>query len=165
MILHICATLVQLTVLSAGADAGDSYKDAHKQMTETGKPMVVMVGADWCGPCQNMKKSVLPQVRKHGLFRKVSFAMVNVDREQKLAEQITGGGPIPQLVVYRKTRKGWSRRKLVGSQSVETVEKFIQEELAENRADRKSKSAHPAKDPAASPEKTQSSAVKVSQSR
>jgi thioredoxin-like negative regulator of GroEL len=165
MMLHVCATLVQLTVLASGNEGGETYKEAHRQMTETGRPLVVMVGADWCGPCQNMEKKILPQVRKHGLFRKVSFAVVNVDREQKLAEQLTGGGPIPQLVLYRKTRKGWFRRKLVGSQSVEDVEKFIKEELVENRAKGKGKTKNPAKDSPAPSEKSRTTeAVKVSRS-
>jgi thioredoxin-like negative regulator of GroEL len=165
MMLHVCATLVQLTVLASGSEATDTYTAAHRQMVETGRPLVVMVGADWCGPCQNMKKKILPEVRKHGLFRKVSFATVNVDREQKLAEQLTGGGPIPQLVIYRKTGKGWLRRKLVGSQSVEDVEKFIKEEIAQSKAEGKAKTKNPAKDSPAPADKSRTTeTVKVSRS-
>jgi hypothetical protein len=79
----------------------------------------------------------LPRVREHGLLRKVVFAMVNPDREGELANQITGGGPVPQLVMFRKTAKGWVRKKLIGGQSVETVEEFIKEGLASDKADRK----------------------------
>jgi thioredoxin-like negative regulator of GroEL len=157
MMLHFCVTLIQLTALASGTEAGDSYKEAHRQMTATGKPLVVMVGTDWCGPCQAMKKTVLPKVREHGLFRKVSFAMVNADREQELAQQITGGGPVPQLILYRKTRKGWFRQKLIGSQSVETVEKFIQDGLAQEQSKRKTKSGDAAKDTAATPKKSKKS--------
>ena len=77
-----------------------------------------------------MKKTILPRVREHGLFRRVTFALVNPDRDGELANEITGGGPIPQLVMFRKTAKGWVRKKLVGGQSVETVEEFINEGLA-----------------------------------
>ncbi|MBN2577996.1 MAG: thioredoxin family protein [Pirellulales bacterium] len=159
MMLHFCTALVQLTVMASGTDTGESYAAAHQKMIDTGKPLVVMVSTEWCGPCQTMKKTVLPKVRRHGLFRKVSFAMVDADREQKLARQITKGGPVPQLVIYRKTRKGWFRRKLVGSQSVEAVEKFIKEELAECRAERKNKSDDQAEESVAAPKKAQTNAA------
>ena len=77
-------------------------------------------------PCQVMKKTVIPQVRKRGLLRKVAFAIVNPDRDRDLADQLTGGGPVPQLVMYRKTTKGWCRQALVGGQSVEAVEAIHQ---------------------------------------
>ena len=109
-----------------------SYAQAHQETIETGKPMVVMVGADWCGPCQTMKKQVLPEVRRHGVLKQVSFASVNTDREAALAKKITGGGPIPQLIMFRRTRTGWLRRKLLGRQSVKSVEKFINEGLTED---------------------------------
>ena len=99
--------------------------------------MVVMVSTDWCPPCQMMKKTVMPRVRERGLLRKVAFAMVNPDRDGELAEQLTGGGPIPQLVMFRRTRDGWIRRKLIGGQSVETVEEFISEGLAQDAAAKK----------------------------
>ena len=123
----------------AEAESDESYTEAHRLTVKTGKPLVVMVGADWCGPCQNMRRAILPRVREHGLFRKVAFAHVNVDREKELATQITGGGAVPQLVMYRKTKDGWSQRKMIGAHSVEEVEKFINEGLAmdadENRAE------------------------------
>jgi len=118
-----------LYVMLAAA-GGETYADAHRETNETGKPMVVMVGADWCGPCQSMKSEVLPQVRRHGLLRRVSFAVVNVDREPELVQTLTGGGPIPQLVMFRKAADGWKRRKLIGMQSVTQVEQFINEGLA-----------------------------------
>ena len=47
--------------------------------------------------------------------------------------KLTGGGPVPQLVMYRKTPNGWLRRKLIGGQSVEAVEEFINEAVARTR--------------------------------
>jgi thiol-disulfide isomerase/thioredoxin len=81
--------------------APETYAEAHRTTVKTGKPMVVMVSTDWCPPCQVMKKKILPRVRQRGLLRKVAFAMVNPDRDGELAEKITGGGPIPQLVMFR----------------------------------------------------------------
>ena len=110
------ATVLQASILMTGAD---SYTTAHKVTTKTGRPMVVLVGADWCAACVEMEKKVVPKVRRRGLLRRVAFAVVNLDRQKKLGRQLTGGGPIPQLVMYRKTSKGWRRRRLVGGQGME----------------------------------------------
>jgi thioredoxin-like negative regulator of GroEL len=137
----LLATIVQAAILGTGAEAAseakETYDVAQRTTTETGKPMVVMVTTDWCAPCQTMKKTVLPRIREHGLLRKVAFAIVNPDRERKLAEELIGEGPIPQLVMFRKKGDGWVRKNLVGGQSVETVEEFIKEGLASDAAERK----------------------------
>jgi thiol-disulfide isomerase/thioredoxin len=140
MTLTLCAAIMQTVLLVSPTDTAENYADARKQVTETGKPMVVMVGTDWCGPCQAMKKNILPKVREHGLLKKVAFALVNADRDSELAKELTGGGPVPQLVMYCKTDRGWRRRILVGGQSVEQVEKFIKEGLASNESDQKDES-------------------------
>ena len=136
MTLTLCAAVMQTVLLaSPAADSSETYAEARRQITETGRPMVVMVSTDWCGPCQSMKRNVLPKLRERGLFKRVAFAQVNADRDSELAKELTGGGPVPQLVMYRRTERGWIRRKLIGGQSVEKVEQFIKEELASDEAD------------------------------
>ncbi len=134
------ATLVQVSIFAANAD---TYAAAHHMATETGKPMVVMIGTEWCKPYQKMERTVLPQLRKHGLLKKVAFAVVNPDRERALVKKLTGGGPIPQLLMFRKTPKGWKRRKLVGGQSIHTVEKFINQGIALDDTSRKTAPGKP----------------------
>jgi hypothetical protein len=127
-------TFLALWSAALGADNSDNYAEAHRQAMQTGQPIVVMVSTEWCAPCQVMKKTVIPQVRQRGLLRRVLFAVVNPDRDHELATQLTGGGPVPQLVMYRKTPDGWMRRKLIGGQSVESVETFINQGIAEDEA-------------------------------
>jgi thioredoxin-like negative regulator of GroEL len=110
-----------------GAGDGESYAEAHQTTMKTGKPMLVMVSTEWCPACQVMKRRILPQIRERGLLSRVVFATVNPDQEGELSRQLIGSGPIPQLVMYRKTPRGWIRRVLIGSQSVEQVEQFINE--------------------------------------
>ena len=40
--------LIALCSVALGANDADTYAAAHKKTMETGKPMVVMVGTDWC---------------------------------------------------------------------------------------------------------------------
>ncbi|MEN6449775.1 MAG: thioredoxin family protein [Thermoguttaceae bacterium] len=151
----LCATVVQTVLLLTGAEANapakddtpaaesrasaaDSYAEAHRAAVKTGKPIVVLVSTNWCAPCQTMKKHILPHVRARGFFKRVAFAVVNPDENSELAEQLTGGGPIPQLVMFRKSPDGWVRQKLVGGQTEEAVEDFIKEGLASDDSARKS---------------------------
>lgn len=135
----LCAAVLHSALILAGTDTAgaETYAEAHRSTVETGKPLVIMVGTDWCQPCQTMKRTVLPQLRKRGFFQKIAFALVNPDRDGKLVEELTGGGPVPQLVMFRKTSKGWMRRKLVGGQSEEAVERFIKEGLAADEKEKK----------------------------
>ncbi len=140
--------LLQVSVLATGAE---TYADAHRITAETGQPMVVMVGADWCPACQAMEQNIIPQVRQRGILRRVAFAIVNVDRERELATQLTAGGPIPQLIVFHQTTTGWRRRVLIGGQTVETVESFIGEAVQANVAVAPKPQAKPDAKPAAGP--------------
>ena len=140
-------TFIAFCSLVVGANDADSYAEAHQATMKTGRPMLVMVSTDWCAPCQMMKKSIIPKVMQRGLLSRVAFAVVNPDRDRELAQQLTGGGPVPQLVLYRKTPEGWMRRKLIGGQSVEAVEEFVNEGIAGNAAEGKAAAEKPSSTP------------------
>jgi thioredoxin-like negative regulator of GroEL len=123
--------LAALMHLPLSADPSDTYEEAHRQTMETGRPMVVMVGAEWCPACKQMENTVIPQARKRGLLARVAFALVDLDRDRDLGRKLTAGGPIPQLIAFHRTPDGWRHRKLIGGQTLEQVEEFINEELAE----------------------------------
>ena len=131
------AVVLQAAVLATG---GNTYSDAHKQSAETGRPIMILIGADWCPACQTMKNSAMPEVRRRGLLKKVEFAVINTDQEKALARQMMAGGSIPQLVMYRKTASGWKRKILTGAQSPENIEAFInstvEAQAASNAEDR-----------------------------
>ncbi len=121
--------LVVLVGLSTLASGSDSYADAYRQTTETGRPMVVLVSAEWCGACKTMERDVIPKVRQQPLFRRISFARVDLDRQRTLGRKLTRGGPIPQLLMFRRTGDGWRLSRLRGGQNVRTVEAFIDQGL------------------------------------
>lgn len=122
-------SLVMIALCSAavGASDGETYTEAHQASMKSGKPMLVMVSTEWCPACQVMKRRIMPQIRERGLLKRVVFASVNPDQDSELSQQLIGSGPIPELVMYRKTPRGWVRSVMIGSQSVETVEQFINE--------------------------------------
>lgn len=136
------AAILQLPLLVST----ESYAEAHQQTLQTGRPMVVMVGAEWCPACKAMEANVIPQIRKGGLLRRIAFALVDMDRDGEIGRKLTAGGPIPQLIVFRKTAEGWKNRRLIGNQPIETVEEFINQDVAANEAEHAAaKKAAPAK--------------------
>jgi len=126
-------TILQLPLLVST----ESYEEAHRQTLQTGRPMVVMVGAEWCPACKAMESNVLPEMRNRGLLRRVAFALVDLDRDGEIGRKLTAGGPIPQLIVFRKTADGWKNRRLIGNQSIEAVEEFIDQDVAASEAEQK----------------------------
>jgi len=128
------AAIVHVSLLAGGES---TYAQAHKITSETGKPMVVLVSAKWCPACQTMKDNVMPQVTRKGILGRVSYTVVDLDKERKLGSQLTKGGPIPQLIMYRKGRDGWLRRRLIGGQSVTSVSKFIDQGIKLDEEEKK----------------------------
>lgn len=118
------AAMMQTAVM-AMPDQSYNYADAYRAAIDEGKPLVVLVGADWCPACEQMKHSVIPQVASSGALDRVAFACVNTDRQRLLTEKLLTGSLIPQLVVYVKTPEGWKRQQLTGAQNASTVAQLI----------------------------------------
>ncbi len=93
--------------------AANTYAAAYQDTQDSGKPLVVLVGASWCPACQSMKTSTMPAVAAQGGLSKVAFAYVNVDAQHDLAGQLMEGGMIPQLIMYEKTADGWKLNRLI----------------------------------------------------
>jgi thioredoxin-like negative regulator of GroEL len=126
------ALLLNISALTTG---NQTYEQAYNTaVNDSSRPLVVLVGADWCPACQQMKTSILPQVQQQGALNNVAFAMVNVDRESKIAKELMEGGSIPQLVMFVKTDKGWSRQQLTGNQSVSAVSGFVAQGVSTARS-------------------------------
>jgi thiol-disulfide isomerase/thioredoxin len=122
MVHFTLTVLLQAATLTAG---GIDYDAAYRQTTETGRPLVVLVGADWCPGCRQMKNTAMPEVEKRGGLNDVSFAYVNTDKQSDLAGKLMKGGSIPQLIIYHKTDSGWQRQQLTGAHAPGEIEAFI----------------------------------------
>jgi|SRR5688572_542325 len=118
----IVSTIIHVSLMAA---PGQSYTDAHQAHLETGRPLVVLVGAEWCPACRTMKQSTIPQAQQQGVLSGVAFAQVNTDQQPDLARKLMRGGSIPQLIVYHKSATGWQRRELLGAQSVSAISRLI----------------------------------------
>ncbi len=128
------SVLLQVSVVAAAPQT--SYEQAFQQSTETGQPLVVLIGADWCPSCQVVKREILPKLRRQGSFEGVAFATVDSDHERKLAAKLMSGTKIPQLIVYEKNDQGWVRRQLTGRYNLERVATFLNRAGTTNVASR-----------------------------
>ncbi len=126
MTAFLLATLTALTPLSH-----TSYREAYKEALESERPLIVLIGAQWCPHCHVMKPRVTAELAKNGTAQRVVFAYVDLDRQPALARQLMSGNSVPQLVSYQKVATGWRRRNLTGSQSAATVSQFIGQSLTE----------------------------------
>ncbi len=115
--------LLQAAAVAAG---GQDYATAHRETNETGRPLVILVGAEWCPGCRQMKYSAIPEVAKRGGLSKVSFAYVNTDEDHQLASKLMQGNSIPQLIMFHKTETGWKRTQLTGAHAAGDIEAFLE---------------------------------------
>ncbi len=116
--------LLQAAAVAAG---GQDYATAYKETQESGRPLVVLVGAEWCPGCRQMKHSAIPELEKQGGLANVAFAYVNTDEDSRLASQLMQGSSIPQLILYHKTEDGWKRQRLIGARAPSEIQSFIEE--------------------------------------
>ena len=114
--------VLQAAVLAGGAQP---YDAAFQQAQENNRPLLVLVGADWCPGCVTMKRNVMPRMAQNGKLRNVNFAEVNTDMDPAVASRLMRGGSIPQLIVFAKTPRGWYREQITGATSEAGVQALI----------------------------------------
>ncbi len=118
----VLAAVIQVSVLPANPQ---DIEQAYTRSLQSGKPLVVLIGATWCRACVTMKKATLPALAQAGRMRHVEYAYVDVDRRPKLANHLARGTAIPQLIRYDRVAGGWRAHYLVGARKPEVVSRFL----------------------------------------
>ena len=96
---------LQVAVLGA---SNEDYIAAYARTVQTGRPLVVLLGADWCPGCRVMKGKVMPEVAKSGGLEGVEYVYVDIDRQQELGRKLSRAEAIPQLICFIRTPQGWA---------------------------------------------------------
>lgn len=125
----LALTVALQAVLLAAPE--QDYSAAYQKSLDSGRPLVVLLGADWCPACLTMKNSILPQITQQGGLKEVEFTYVDIDRQSKLAEVLARARSIPQLIRFERRPSGWVSGMLLGAQSPEKVTSFVKGEAAE----------------------------------
>lgn len=106
-----------------------SYATARAQADMTRRPLLVLVGANWCPACRVMKHATLSRMREDGQLKNVHYATVDVDAEPQLAAKLMQSSSIPQLVLYAPASSCWYQMRLVGAQDPGHVTAMIEKGL------------------------------------
>ncbi len=118
-------------VLAAFANANSSqptdYKTAYKRSQQDDHPLLVLVSAQWCPPCQLMKTTTIPQMIEDNKLSQFHFATVDLDKNATDAHNLIGSRGVPQLVLYEKQGGVWTVRFLGGYHDVAAVETFLKQ--------------------------------------
>ncbi|QDS92355.1 Thiol:disulfide interchange protein DsbD [Roseimaritima multifibrata] len=113
---------VLATVVSDQPVTQQNYAQAYQSAHDEGKPLVVVVGAEWCPACVTLKEQTIAQMKAEGEFSEVSMAIVDQDAEPALAAQLKRGQSIPQIIVFSpQTSGGWKRTQMTGFQTRATI--------------------------------------------
>lgn len=112
-------------VIPAAKDEVISYEVAYKKAQAEKKPLVVLVGADWCVACRNMKADTIVPMKNSGQLKEVIFTQIDQDRHPELASKVMQGTTLPQIVVFSEGEKGWKRFSLTGMQTERRVKELI----------------------------------------
>lgn len=85
------------------------------------RPLLVLCGATWCSPCQQMETKIIPAVSPD-VMQLVEFYDVDIDQRKDWANCLSEGR-VPELILIEHGR----RHCLVGLQTVDGVESFIRQ--------------------------------------
>lgn len=105
----------------------EDYAAAYKEAVEQDKPLLVVVGAEWCPACTSLKNSTLSPMLQSGELDNVSFVQIDHDQDRDLSDRLTRGQrSFPQIILFSKNGSGqWVRQQLKGFQSKQPVRQLI----------------------------------------
>ena len=119
------ALSVLLQASMAVSAAPLSYEKGVQAAAKSGRPLLILVGAEWCRDCVVLKRDVMPKLKKTGLLDQVEFVYLDFDQNRALVSQMMLNEMIPEMILYRKTAGGWKRSNLNMSEKLQEIQAFI----------------------------------------
>jgi thiol-disulfide isomerase/thioredoxin len=107
-------SLLVASQFAFSANAGE-YEDACLKAAREGKPLVVIVSAEWCAACVDLKQNVIEPMKK-GELKDAVVVVVDYDKQPNEAAKNMKGEKLPQVAIYR-FKKAWERVHEVGKLS------------------------------------------------
>lgn len=122
---HVALALIMSVVGANNSQDPLDYDVAITQAQKEKKPLLVLVGANWCASCQVMKRETIEPMKESGELKDVVVAVVDKDLRPELAEQLMRGATLPQIVVFSQEGDGWKRFSLTGMQSQSRIRELL----------------------------------------
>jgi len=92
----------------SNAEQPTSYSDAYRLAEAMNRPLIIALGADWCGPCHEMESLYTIQLRGRGCY-----VHLNIDRDRSLCQQLPQVPAIPAIVIYERQQGLWLRPRVI----------------------------------------------------
>ena len=124
-------SLLLLAVLTSAQPERPTYEAAYQKAQEEHKPLLIVVGADWCAACKTLKAQTIDPMQTSGKLQDVVLTIVDKDSRPELAQQLMQGNSLPQLVVFAKGKDGWKKFSLSGIQSEKRVQELLEKAATE----------------------------------
>ena len=93
--MNLISALMIIAVTGLAVDNPMDYKTAYGNAQNGDKPLLVLVTAKWCPPCQVMKSTTIPTLMAKQAFKDFHYATVDLDAEEKL----TGNSLVDQVLL------------------------------------------------------------------
>lgn len=129
-LLIAAALLSALPALGQGVVWHEDLDSALKEAKTAHRKVFVDIWAEWCPPCQRMRKDVFPAPMAQAALRKVVAASVMVEKRDRTpipggvaVDQRYGSGAYPTLLVLDEDGK--VLRKHTGALDAAALAKFI----------------------------------------
>ena len=121
------SVLMALVLTGATSETSNrDYDSAYKEAVSGNKPLMVVVGAEWCPACNVLKNTTINPMVRTGELDQLSVALVDKDKNPELVKQLTKGEKmLPQIIVFTPIKTGWTRRKLMGYQPKQPVRNLV----------------------------------------
>ncbi len=124
---------MQIAILSTATVHTDTYRDAYQKAESHKQPLLVLVGAETSQDCQTMKAENMPALKRDGSLNEIAYAVVDSDNHPKLAQLLTQGELLPQLVLYTRVRDQWRRSQMNGANSPDQIRQFVAREVSRSK--------------------------------
>jgi len=121
------------SAMSLAADGGGAkgLKAAQDKSAQSGKPLILVCGAEWCGPCKTLEKWMASDSTVKPVTDKFIYHHIDVDKEKDALEAWkkkyplpNGGASIPMIFVVKSDGKLLDSRAGINPQPKAMAEYF-----------------------------------------
>lgn len=92
-----------------------TFAEGRAKSIEDRKPLLTIVSAEWCLPCQTLKRDVIKPMEKNGDFEDVVVCILDIDKtDEYITNQVITKRTVPQLVMYFKKDGEWKILRVSG---------------------------------------------------
>jgi len=116
-------TSVSQRIVTEGKFYKKDYAAAAKNSRETGRKLVVLISASWCGPCKQLKSDITKAAAEGKLPKDCNIVVVEYNSE--VGKKLSVSSSIPQLIRFEKKSDGkWYKNSNIGYLSPSKFKEF-----------------------------------------